>query len=348
MNDWEKEELKEKAKMELAQAWETHRQAFGPILDPAFQANPSVRIPLTAALNHISRKEIKRGIEILESLREQCACDADHAAWMFCIGLAFEMAGDQEKSVRWYQKAGKYGHRFYLPYLKVAKVSYQCLDYDTSAENYARGIECLLEGEQTAQTKLILASSYVNFCTVLTMMHRYDEAEKAWDMVKDYPIMPASFATGALLYAAKGDLKKMKECLLKLQKQIPFQYEPVKSRCEGILEGRNGHFSVIAFEEKAISAFWSWFEENAEKISLLFETEKEKALSLIVEQLKKVTPLFLVDPRISAKKTEKGICFVVDDLYAKTLMSELPRLFAACPKSLCDRFSFSVRKGSAL
>jgi hypothetical protein len=85
MNEQERNEFAESAKMALAQSWEAHRQAFGPILEPAFKDRPPLRIPLTAALNHISRKEIKKGIEILESLKEHCTCDEDHAAWTFCV-----------------------------------------------------------------------------------------------------------------------------------------------------------------------------------------------------------------------------------------------------------------------
>lgn len=346
MNEENKEEFLENAKIELAQAWETHRRAFGPILDPAFKENPNVRIHLTAALNHISRREIKRGIEILEAIRAECICDADHAAWTFCIGLAFEMAGDQEKMVRWYEKAGEYGHRFYLPYLKIAKSSYLWLDYDRSAENYARGIECLLESERDAQNTAMLISSYINFCAVLTMMHRYEEAEAAWNTVKRHPMPPAAYGTGALLYAAKRDAEKTKECLLALKKLVPMQYEPVKSRCEGIFEERNGHFSVIPFEEKAIADFWAWFEAHSQSISGMLAQKREKALSLIAERLKEVCPLFLIEPRLHAKKTKTGFHLTVDDLYAKTLTSELPRLFAACPKTLYGAFSFSVAKGS--
>lgn len=70
----------ENAEYALRQSWEVHRQAFGPILEPAFVENPQVRIHLVAALNHISRRQIKRGMEILQSIKEQCIYDEDKAA----------------------------------------------------------------------------------------------------------------------------------------------------------------------------------------------------------------------------------------------------------------------------
>ena len=58
----------ESAEFALRQSWEVHRQAFGPILEPAFQENPQVRILLINALNHISRREVKRGMELLKEM----------------------------------------------------------------------------------------------------------------------------------------------------------------------------------------------------------------------------------------------------------------------------------------
>ncbi len=46
----------EEAEAALWQSWEVHRQSFGPILEPAFQENPRVRILVINALNHISHR----------------------------------------------------------------------------------------------------------------------------------------------------------------------------------------------------------------------------------------------------------------------------------------------------
>ena len=58
----------ESAVFALRYSWEVHRQAFGPILEPAFAENPQARILLINALNHISRREIQRGMELLKEL----------------------------------------------------------------------------------------------------------------------------------------------------------------------------------------------------------------------------------------------------------------------------------------
>ena len=56
----------EGAAFALWQSWETHRQAFGPILEPAFEENQEARVLLIDALNHISRREVKREFPIVK------------------------------------------------------------------------------------------------------------------------------------------------------------------------------------------------------------------------------------------------------------------------------------------
>ncbi len=73
----------ESAEFALRQSWEVHRQAFGPILEPAFTENPQVRILLINALNHISRREVKRGMELLKELHPHCIYDEDN--WRYAL-----------------------------------------------------------------------------------------------------------------------------------------------------------------------------------------------------------------------------------------------------------------------
>ena len=62
----------ENAGEKLLHSWEVHRQAFGPILEPAFQENKEARIHLLAALNLLSRKEVEKAREKLILLKEYC------------------------------------------------------------------------------------------------------------------------------------------------------------------------------------------------------------------------------------------------------------------------------------
>ena len=76
----------ELAEFALRHSWEVHRQAFGPILEPAFAENKQVRILVINALNHISRREVRRGMELLKEIQPHCVYDEDKAAWAFFVG----------------------------------------------------------------------------------------------------------------------------------------------------------------------------------------------------------------------------------------------------------------------
>lgn len=192
----------EQAEESLRYSWEVHRQAFGPILEPAFVENPQVRIHLVAALNHISRREIKRGLEILKEIKEYCIYDEDKAAWTFFVGLCFEMGGAKEQMLQWYADAGKYGHRFYLPYLKLAKAAHSAAQFEEAKSYYEIAIECLLEMSEKDKDEIILGSAYTNLTSCLTMLYQYEAAEVAWKAAQQYPAQPGAAATGAILYAA--------------------------------------------------------------------------------------------------------------------------------------------------
>lgn len=208
----------ESMKFALAHSWETHRQAFGPILEPAFAENPQVRIILVNALNHISRREIQRGMELLKELQPHCVYDEDKAAWAFFVGLCFEMAGSGARALEWYERAGKIGHRFYLPYLKLAKGAYGAGQLERAAGYYQTAVECLLEMPEEDRDEVILGSAYANLTSCLTTMGRYAEAERVWNAAQGYPLQPGAEATAAILFAALGNRQRAAEYLQRLEK----------------------------------------------------------------------------------------------------------------------------------
>jgi len=233
----------EQAAEALRQSWETHRQAFGPILEPAFAENPQVRIILTNALNHISRRDIKRGMELLKEIQPHCIYDEDKAAWAFFVGLCFEMAGAKALMELWYKNSCEIGHRFYLPYLKLAKAAHSSSRLDEAAKYYECAIECLLDTPEIDSGGVILGSALTNLCSCLTMLHRYGEAEQVWAAAQQYPAQPGADATGAILYAAMGKAEKSEEYLQKLEAKHPTLALQTREMTRQILEGTHPAFS---------------------------------------------------------------------------------------------------------
>jgi len=232
----------ESAEFALRQSWEVHRQAFGPILEPAFRENPQVRISLIAALNHISRREIKRGMELLKEILPHCIYDEDKAAWAFFVGLCFEMGGGRKQMLEWYEKAGKIGHRFYLPYLKLAKAAHSDGQFETAKGYYKTAIQCLLEMSEQNRDDLILGSAYTNLTSCLTMLHQYPEAERAWKLSRQYPAPPGADATAAILYAAMGQEEKSAEHLGRLSESFPEWVDQTREMTRQILNGTHPAF----------------------------------------------------------------------------------------------------------
>lgn len=234
----------ESAKFALLHSWETHRQAFGPILEPAFIENQQARIILINALNHISRREIRRGMELLKEIHPHCIYDEDEAAWSFFVGLCFEMAGAQAQMLEWYEKASEIGHRFYWPYLKLAKAAHTESQLEKAKKYYETAIDCLLEMSENDKDEIILGSTYTNLTSCLTMLHRYTEAETSWNEAQKYPIQPGANATAAILYAAMGNEEKTAIYIEYLKIQQPAWAAQVQEMTQQILNGEHPDFPV--------------------------------------------------------------------------------------------------------
>ncbi len=232
----------EDAQFALRQSWEIHRQAFGPILEPAFQENQQVRILLINALNHISRREVSRGMELLKEIAPHCIYDEDKAAWAFFVGLCFEMGGAKKQMQEWYQRAGEYRHRFYLPYLKLAKIYHSNAQFEKAKEHYETGIACLLEMPEGEKDEVVLGSAYTNLTSCLTMLYQYPAAEAAWELAQQYPLQPGAAATAAILYAAMGNAEKSNQYIALLKERAPAWTAQTQAMTQQILDGSHPHF----------------------------------------------------------------------------------------------------------
>ena len=232
----------ESAEFALSLSWETHRQAFGPILEPAFVENKQVRIILINALNQISKREIKRGMELLKEIHPHCIYKEDKAAWAFFVGLCFEMGGAQKQMLEWYEKADKIGHRFYLPYLKLAKAAHSAAQFEKAKGYYKTALDCLLEMDDDDKDEIIIGSAYTNLTSCLTMLHQYTEAENAWKCAQQDPAQPGADATAAILYAAMGNAEKTAQHIERLKAKLPIWVAQTTEMTEQILNGTHPAF----------------------------------------------------------------------------------------------------------
>lgn len=330
----------------IQKSWQAHMQAFGQILEPAFVDDYQTRLDLTAALNFISNRELKKGLKKLQLIENVCSTDEDKAAWLFCMGLCLEMANIKEDMIAYYQEAGEYGHRFYLPYLKIAKEAHNDAVFEIAEENYRKAIQCLREDKLDEQKRIILGSAYTNYASCLTMMHRYEEAEEALKKSKEIlPEQKGRAATEAILKAAKGDAEKAYYFTDIIATQIPVSYEVTKKMVNDILEKKHPHFNWITLPEGRVEAFWDWFVSN--EVSLLKKLEMEDydtVFQMIQPKLKEVFSFMERDLEFGIEPREGFYQITFADFFMVSLEQGYKELIEAVPKSLTKHWGFDTTR----
>lgn len=326
-------------------SWGVHMQAFGPILKPAFAEDYQSRVHLAAALNAISNRNLAVGLAKLKSLESACVTDADRTAFYFFMGVLCEMAGNQEQMLACYSQANSFGHKFYMPYLKVGQLYLSCNICDQAEENFRAAIKCFDGDGPNAQGKLILGSAYANLATCLTMMHRYDEAEAALATSRQlYPDAPGRAAPEATLCAIRGDVAGVEQCLAALKAHTPDAYDSLKQSTDRILAGTDPFFFAVPVDEEKIAAFWQWFASyEAELTEKLSRQEYDTAMAPVAEHLLETFP-FLEQPPYTGLGQNKAGNYVIElkDMYATGIIHAYEKLLAACPAEISSQWQFVV------
>lgn len=331
-------------KPDVRKSWEAHIRAFGPILEPAFADNLQARIHLTAALNHISTRNLAQGLLKLKALQKAVATEADRAALLFCFGLYSEMAGSQEQMLAYYSYANQCGHRFYLPYLKVAKFYLNGRMCVEAEENFRKAIGCFTAVALSDAEKIILGSAYANLASCLTMQHRYDEAEAALESARSIcPDAPGRAAVEAVLHAVRGDAARVAECLAVLKTQGAEIHDTVKKNTDGILAGTDPMFFAVPVDDGKIAAFWQWFAGYEADMKRLLDKEKyDEGLTPVAKQLLITFPFLEEVPNVALGKNDRGYVVELKDYYAVGIAAAYEKLLAACPEDVKTRWQFVI------
>ena len=331
-------------KPDVKKSWEVHTKAFGPILEPAFANNLQARIHLTAALNMISSRNLAGALVKLKALQKSVATQADKAALLFCFGLYAEMAGSQEQMLAYYSLANETGHRFYLPYLKVAKFYLNGRMAAEAEENFRKAIDCFTAAPLSDAEKIILGSAYCNLASCLTMQHRYDEAEAALASSRSIcPDAPGRAAAEAVLHAIRGDAAKVEECLAQLSAQSAEVRAAVKKNTDGILAGTDPMFFAVPVDDGKIAAFWQWFAGYETDMKAKLDKEKyDEGLTPVAKQLLVTFPFLEEVPNVGLGKNAKGYVVELKDYYAVAIVAAYEKLIAACPAEIGEKWQFVI------
>lgn len=328
----------------VQKSWQAHMQVFGPILEPAFAGDYQARVALTAVLNTLSNHDINGALAGLRKLRDQCATDADKAAWLFFSGVCMEFAGQKYPMLDAYRQAGLYHHKFYLPYMKVAKCAYEDRALDISVENYLLAIACF-DGAPTPADTQILASAYTNLAACYTMMHRFAEAEAALMQSEALlPSQPGRAATRAVLAAVQGDANLVEASLAQIAAETPQILDGVRAQTEQIARGRHPQYQAQPLPEGKLSEFWAWIEENARSLRSLMDTEEnlDRLFGLAQSHLRPLFPSLDQPVEFSVEPVGGCVSITLADGYSATLEAGFRAIIAACPDSLKPYLKFSI------
>ncbi len=323
-------------------SWRTHMAAFGPILVPAFPEDYQAKVHLAAALNKISSRDIKGGLDKLKVVQKYCQTNADKAAWCFFMGLCCEMAGATDQMIMMYQEADRFGHRFYMPYLKVAKQAYNDGALDVAEENYRDGIACFDATGLDDPSKAILGSAYTNLASCLTMMHRYDDAAAALETSKQLmPQIPGRTAAEAVLAAAMGQAELTAQLLDGVEASVQ---KATRQITEDILNRNHPHFHKVEIDEEQLAVFWAWFAaEEASLLTNLRAKAYETVLTKICSELQPLTPFQSRSPELGIEPGEEKFRILLADFYSVALHQTYEALLATMPGELEKNWMFEIR-----
>ncbi len=249
---------------EVQRSWNVHLQAFGPILAPAFADDYQAKIHLGAALNLISRRDIAKGLKKLELIKNRCRTQADEAAWLFFMGLCFDMAGREPEMLTYYRLAGERGHKFYMPHLRCAKFYERGRLFDRAVECYRTAAVCFDGMGLGDQEKTILASIHGSLASCYTQMHYYEMAERAMHLSRQFQAdAPGRSMVEALLHAAQGREGEALAALEVLKAHAPESAGNVETILRGILAGTDPMYCPVPISRESLDEFWSWFRQGA-------------------------------------------------------------------------------------
>lgn len=324
-------------------SWNIHMQAFGPIMEPAFTDSYQAKVHLAAALGRMQKRDFNGAVGKLQEVQKHIETDADRAAWLFFMGLCNEMAGRRIQMLGFYFEAAKFEHKFYLPYLKIARCAHDDGMYAVADDYYVKAIGCL-EGKTDAQSVTVLGSAYTNRASCLMMMRRFDESKEMFEKSGTIqPVQKGRAANEAILYAAMGDRARVDALMETVCAESAEQAEEIKATTEEILSGKNPHFTAVDTEPEAIAAFWKWFAENESAIiSKLPEENRDMLFAMILPELQKLFPFHNSYVRCEFFQGENVGKIEFASGFSASLEKGLADMIAACPEDIKGRWQFEI------
>lgn len=339
----------DKVRKGFEDSWYIHCRMFGDIMEPAFKDDIASRMELTAALNFISRGEISKGVKKLGKLFAFCETDADFAAFYFFMGVCYERIGMGMNAGVFFAESAKREPEFYMVYLMLAKCLHEEKRYEEALGAYIRTLEVIEESPKKYEVPAVreeplLGSVHGNMANCLVMMRRYDEAEyELYESARYNYEPPMINLTWAALYAATDRKQLAREKMSRLRSSLPELESATVLMIQEILEQKNPRFYLKPIDQKRLTEFWAWFEEN--ELQLRRPGKETASAELLKELQERLCGLFDCadapeQPRFALSSEGKKTALSFFDNYNLTFEIWLGRLVDTAPRSLKENWSF--------
>ena len=158
------------------QSLETHKRAFGPLVEHVFEEDAPSLVHFVNALNKLSRGDAAGSHALLSALKKTADTEDDHAALLFFEGLAYETMRERQVALALYTEAVTHNDRCYLTRVKMAKLLHTSGNFSDAAENYRAALRCLEVFPYGDNVPTVTASVCMNLATCLAHMKDYDQA----------------------------------------------------------------------------------------------------------------------------------------------------------------------------
>lgn len=326
-------------------SWQAHMEVFLPILEPAFKDDPVSRVHLCAALNHLARKNAAKAHLKLYPLHAACKTDADRTAWHFFMGLHAEAANDVKAMMHHFEAANALGHRFYMPYVKVAEFAFWHGELEIAEANYQAAIDCYYDISLDDQVRAALCFAYSRLASAQTIMHRYEDAAATLSAARRIlPDHPPCYAAQAILQAATGRFAEAEASLASLKERDVRLAESAQGLVAEIRDGSNAVFCTLPMSDSAVASFWAWFTEAESHLRTLLELKRNsEAVRRVLEQLEPLMPVHGVILDVKMNRIAGKFSITLRDHYALTVSAAFDALCTAMPETLRDYWQI-IRK----
>ncbi len=323
-----------------------HTKMFGEIFSHAFDGNKEAQIHLTAALINTSQRNFEGALLKLNAMESICSNEYDEAVISYFIGLNFELVGNEEKMMEYYEKVKASNTSFvfpmpFHPYYRTAKLAQRDSECSKAVYYYRKALE-IYDGRYLDKIKSSASQIIYDIATVCLYMHEYEECEKYLNLSEKYDPVDNQQRNyvKAILYAVQN---RISESNFLAEGMNRFFREYLDPTLRAIQNGEDLHYCICTQDRSGYTDFWVWMADNKSDLEQLLENDPDEVKRIISDKLTELMPFMKrrMDCRIAF--SNGTVVLHLKNYSVKTLIAEYEALISCKPEYMSDWTVRSVK-----